>query len=136
MIPAPTRIRTPSSAEARFSTFSCPYMWLSSAGSSALRIEKKATNDASRSMLEWTASVTIAIEPVAAPATSFRTMSTVFEATEIRAARSFRAGSIAASGAGGPVAEWTAPASDRLIELPPVPSRASRRAYGRRGRDG
>ena len=89
---APSRMSTPSRAEARFSTFSCPYMWVSSAGSSALRTEKKATTDASRSMLEWTASVRIATEPVAAPATIFNTISDPLDATDRRAARAFDTG--------------------------------------------
>ena len=136
MIPAPTRIRMPSSAEARFSTFSWPYMWLSSAGSSALRIEKKATNDASRSMLEWTASVTIAIEPVAAPATSFRTIRTVFEAIDTRAARSLRAGSGRTSPVGGCAAGWTASASPRLMPPALRRSRATPPARAPRARGG
>ena len=79
MIPAPTRISSPSITAARFSILSWPYGWSSSAGSPALRTETKATIDAIRSTLEWIASVMIAIEPVIAPATSFSAISRLFE---------------------------------------------------------
>ncbi len=85
--PAPTRISIPSIAAARFSTLSCPHGWLSSAGSSALRTETKATIDAIRSMLECAASVMIAIDPVTAPAATFSTIRTLFEMIETAAAR-------------------------------------------------
>ena len=51
-------------------------------------------------MLEWTASVMIAIEPVIAPATSFSRISAEFEAIESRAAPALRP-STAAGAIGG-----------------------------------
>jgi hypothetical protein len=68
-----------------------------------LRTEKYATVEASRSMLEWTASVMIAIEPVTAPAAIFRTIRTELETMESAAARCLRgvwaAGPMARAGA-------------------------------------
>ncbi len=46
--------------------------------------------DATRSIAEWIASVMIAIEPVIAPATSLRQISSRFETIETAAARSLR----------------------------------------------
>ena len=88
--PAPSRISTPSIAAARFSTFACPYMCDSSAGSSAFRTEKKAITDARRSIAECAASVRIAIEPVTTPAKTLRTISAAFEAIETAATRVLR----------------------------------------------
>ena len=86
MIPAPTRISIPSIVAARFSTFSWPYGWSSSGGTSARRTETSATTDASRSIDEWIASVRIAIDPVIAPAASFSAIRIEFETTESIAA--------------------------------------------------
>src|SRR3954470_20474229 len=110
MIAAPTRISIPSIAAARFSTFSWPYGWDASAGSSALGTEKKATSDAIRSMLEWIASVMIAIEPVMTPAASLRAISTEFETIDTLAARVL--GGICAA---GPTARLGAPAAAAIL---------------------
>jgi hypothetical protein len=80
MMPAPTRIRIPSIPAATFSTLAWP-------GSSALRTEKNAITEASRSMLECTASVMIAIEPVIAPAASFSAIRIALERIDRPAAR-------------------------------------------------
>src|SRR5438445_354881 len=95
-------------------------------------------------MLEWTASVTIAIEPVAAPATSFSTIRAELDAIDSRAALSLRPGSSRGSPVGGCAAGWTASASGRLTgppSAPPAPrarrrapERATCRAPARRGR--
>jgi len=88
----PTRIRIASIAADRFSIFSCPYRWLSSAGASALRTETNATIEATRSMLECTASVRIATEPVTDPAITFSKISAEFEMIDSAAVRSFLPG--------------------------------------------
>src|SRR5687768_4694604 len=61
--------------------------------------------EAIRSTLEWAASVTIAIEPVIAPAASLSTIRTMLEAIETAAARALRGDS-----ADGPAA-WTGAAT-------------------------
>src|SRR3954454_21978263 len=75
---------------ARFSSEACPYGCEASAGSAALRSEKKAINDASRSIDECAASVRIATEPVTTPATILSAISREFDAIESAAARVLR----------------------------------------------
>ena len=55
-----------------------------------MRTEKYATTEAIRSIAEWIASVTIATEPVTAPATSLSRISVAFETIESPAARRLR----------------------------------------------
>ena len=128
MIAAPSRISIPSIAAARFSTFSWPYGCVSSAGSSALRTEKKATSEAIRSILEWTASVMIAIDPVMTPAASFRAISTRLETIDTVAARVLggicAAGPIALAGevsGASSASVCRPPASPRGAPAPPGP---------------
>ncbi len=85
--PEPTRINSASIAAARFSILSWPYGWSASAGLSAVRTDTYATIDAIRSTDECIASVMIATEPVSAPATSFSTIRTEFDAIDRAAAR-------------------------------------------------
>src|SRR5437763_15358638 len=125
MIAAPTRMSTPSSAAVRFSTFSWPYGWLGSGGSSALRTEKYATTDASRSIAECTASVRIAIEPVTAPATIFSTISVALDAIDSPAARVFVGRSVG-----------LAAVRKTLLMPPGFPDRATQGTPEQRGRGG
>ena len=86
-------------------------------------------------MLEWTASVTIAIEPVIAPATTFSTIRIVFETTDSRAAPNFVDPSTAAGAISGCTRAGAVP-------RPPARRRSRRLAQGSaaarapRGRDG
>src|SRR3954451_5320016 len=80
----------PSIAAARFSIFAWPYGCDASAGSAALRSEKNAITDASRSIDECAASVRIATEPVMTPATILSAIRMEFEPIEIAAARVLR----------------------------------------------
>src|SRR4051794_5334792 len=76
-------------AAARFSILAWPYGCEASAGSAALRSEKNAMNDASRSIDECAASVRIATEPVTTPAATLSAINRVFDAIESAAARVF-----------------------------------------------
>ena len=98
-------------------------------------------------MLEWTASVMIAIDPVAAPAAIFNTISVALEATDNRAALSLlgaaRSGRAGASPEVGCAAGLTASVNVRLMARPRGRRRcpaarcaASRPRLGRRGRGG
>ncbi len=54
-----------------------------------MRTETKATTEAIRSIIEWSASLRIATDPVTAAAASFRAINAEFEAIETAAARDF-----------------------------------------------
>ena len=84
-------ISAPSTAAARFSLFSWPYGWSSSAGRAAARTPANAIPDASRSPAELAASESTATDPVSRPTTSFMIVRTAFDVTErITAARFWR----------------------------------------------
>ena len=85
-------------------------------------------------MLEWTASVMIAIEPVIAPAATFSTIRTEFDTTDSRAAPNLVDPSTAAGAISG-ARRWRGTSPGDAASFTTSRS-APRRARGRRARGG